>query len=471
MDSILHDLRLGARALARTPGATALAVVTLALGIGANTAAFSLVYNVLLRPLPYHEPDRLVTVSSVGTDSGAEEGVSLADLGDARGATGAFAAAAAAQNRSFVVDAGGEPERVEGAAVTSDLAAVLGLTPALGRGIEPGEEDAALITDGYWRRRVGADPSVLGRRVVFDRRPVAIVGVLPERAQFPTRRVEMWLPLARARADSDRGDRSYTAVARLADGVTVDEARTRLGALAATLAAAYPETNASVRFEVARLDEAFVGKARERLLLLEGAVAFVLLIACANVANLQLAHATARTREIAIRAALGASRGRVVRQALAQSALVAVAGGAAGVLVASWLLGLLLSAAPEKFAGFESVGVDARMLAFAFAVSLATGLVSGLLPALHAAATDPAETLRKGASASAAATGRDRARSALLVTEVALSLVLLVGAGLLARAYVRLDEVAPGFDASRGLAVDDALPDASAPGREEVDAF
>ncbi len=472
MSSILQDLRFGARMLAKHPAATALAVVTLALGIGANTAAFSMVSSLLLRPLPYGEPERLVTVSSVNADSGAESGVSRPDLDDMRDQTGAFEAVASVEQRSFVVGGETEPEQVQGAVVGPELASVLGIAPALGRTFAAGEQPGvALISHGYWQRRFGSSPSIVGRTVVVDRRTVTIVGVLPPDLQFPSLRVAMWLPRAPYAEAAERGDRSAGAVARLAPGVTIEQAKTRLDTLATRLAETSPDTNAKTRFTTGRLEEMFVGKIRPRLLLLQGAVAFVLLIACANVANLQLAQATARTREIAIRTALGARRGRVVRQFLAQSSLLSLAGGALGVLVAVWLLRLLISAAPDRAAGVGEIGIDARVLAFTVAVSLGTGLLFGLLPALHAAATDPADTLRKGSSNASPTFGRDWARSGLLVVEVALSLVLLVGAGLLTRAYVRLEDVPPGFDSTHGLAVEVALPEAFAPDDEQVEAF
>jgi putative ABC transport system permease protein len=473
--SILQDVRFGARMLAKSPGLAAVAIITLALGIGANTAAFSMVRHLLLTPLPYDEPERLVALSSVDLTTGEESGMSLPDLEDVREQGRAFEAVAAVQQRPLVLDAGGGPEQVEGVAVTPDFLTLLRVAPEAGRGITredtlEAQPAVALLGHGFWQRRFGADPSVVGREVTVDRRPVTVVGVLPADLQFPSRQVDLWVPLPRQGAHAERDGRHLTAIARLAPGVDLAQAREEMGVLASRFRDAYANTNANVGFSATRLEDRMVAKARQRLLLLQGAVAFVLLIACANVANLFLARGSARAREVAIRAALGAGRWRLVQQFLAESLLLALAGGALGLFVGRWLLDLLIAAGPERIARLNEIKIDGSVLAFTLGVSALTGVLFGLVPALRAAATDAADTLKQGGTA-AAGFGRDRLRAALLVGEVALSLILLVGAGLLTRAYWRLENVAPGFEPSGALTVSLALPEAMYPEHAQTEEF
>jgi putative ABC transport system permease protein len=472
MSMIPHDLRFGARMLAKRPGTTLLAVVTLAIGVGANTAAFSLLTSFLLRPLPFDRPDRVVRLSTEDVETGAESGVSLPDLADARDGTGAFEAVAAARPRALLVDDDDEPEQVDGADVTVRIGDVLGVRPALGRLFEDADARAdagvAVLGYGFWQRHFGSDPGAVGRTLVVDRRPVTVVGVLPPGVQFPGRRVDVWLPMPLEGAD--RADRSATAVARLASGVTVEDARGRLATVAERLAASWPDIDERRTLSAERLDELAVGKVRDRMVLLQVTVLFVLLIACANLASVRLALAGARVREVAVRAALGAGQWRVARQFLLESLLLAIAGGATGAVVASWMLRLLVAAAPDRVV-LDGVGVDTRTLVFALAVSLGCGVAFGLGPALRAAAADPADVLRAGSAASAAGTGADRMRGAFLVVEVALTVVLLVGAALVMRAYWRLESVSPGFDPLHGVAVDVMLPEALAPDATRVEAF
>jgi len=460
--------------LARAPVSTGVAVMALALGIGASTAVFSLVHHLLLAPLPYPEPDRLVRVSGVDLRQGAGKGLSGPEVEDLGHGVRSFSAIAAVSPRAFVLRAADEPEKVLGAAVSPELFAVLRVGPTLGRLLSvadaaPGAPPVALIRARLWRRRFGGDGGVIGRRVELDGRAVNIVGVLPDRVEFPSRESEVWVPSHRDERLS-RSRRSFAAVARLTPDGSRDRAAGEADVVAARLRAAYPDVSEHLGFRVARIEDERVAKVRTRLLLLQGAVVFVLLIACANVANLLLARGSARRREVAVRAALGAGRPRLIRQFLVESLLLAGAAGALGAPLAAGLLRLLLAAAPDRAAAFTDVAVDGPALAFATAVSLATGTLFGLGPALRAAAVGAGDVLKR-TTVTGASFGRDRLRAGFLSVEVALSLVLLVGAGLLTRAYAHLDGVDPGFDPSHGLAFDLDAPEAEFPDEGDVERY
>ncbi|HLM57076.1 MAG TPA: ADOP family duplicated permease, partial [Pyrinomonadaceae bacterium] len=477
MKSLWQDLRYGLRTLSRKKGLTLAAVLTLALAIGANTAIFSVVNAVLLRPLPYPEAERLVRLGSSNPKTGVEIGtLSPPDFYDLRAGGRVFEGASAVDGWSPSLTGGGEPERVSAARVSANFFEVLGVRPALGRGFVPQEEVrgnhlVAVLGEGLWRRRFNSDPSVVGRGVTLNGVSYTVVGVMPRGFEPPrfaggdSERPELWAPFAPDLKQWGRSGRSVdAAVARLKEGVSLDEARAEVSALAARLREQYPETNANTGAAVESLHEHLVGGVRKPLLLLLGAVGFVLLIACANVANLLMARAAGRRREFAIRAALGAGGRRILRQLLTESLLLSVLGGAAGLLLAMWASDLLVRLGPQPVQQLGAVGADARVAAFTLAVTVLTGVVFGLAPALQAARADLSEVLNEGgAKGAGSGAARSPLRNALIVSEVALSLVLLVGAGLLVRSFLSLQTVSPGFDARGVLTMYVFLPGAKYP--------
>ena len=446
MDTLWQDLRHAARLLRRSPGFTTAAVVTLALGMGANTAMFSVVHAVMLRPLPYAEPDRLVRVRG---------GSSFPDLQDWVAQARSFDGLGAYRSHFLDLTGGAAAERVDGALVTGDLFRVLGARAERGRLLEarddrPGGPKLIVLSHGFWQRRLGGDAGVVGRTVRFSTGEYEVVGVMPAGFSLPEVEAEAWAPLVPESPEeaSARGAHSLMAVGRLRPGTSLPAAQEDMDAIAARLSAAHPEENKDRRFVLNPLHQFLVRDVRGALLLLLGAVAFVLLIAATNVANIQLARAAARRKEIAIRASLGASRARLVRQLLAESVLLAVVGGAAGLVVANWITDLVVTMSPAGVPGIDLVRLDPRVLAFTAAVSVLTGLVFGLVPGLHGSRVSLVPSLKEGGRATGAP-ARQRLRSALVVSQVALALVLLVGAGLLLRSLQRLQSVDPGFDPAR----------------------
>ena len=451
-----QDIRYGVRGLWKSPGFVAAAVLVLALGIGANSAIFSVVNAVLLRPLPYRNAARLVWVGGkVGSNPRAS--VSPADFVDYRAQSSSFEEFAASTSVSFPLNltGAGEPERLTGYLVTTNYFRAFGVQPLLGRAFNPEEERTAsgapvvVLSYGLWQRRFGADPSVVGKTVTIDGKGATVIGVAPQSFQYPAG-TEIWAPLSFDSPEMKvRRAHFLRPVGLLKPGVTAAQAQAETDAIARRLEQQYPESNTNWSLNLVPLQEQVVGNVRTSLWVLLGAVGFVLLIACANVANLMLARATARHKEIAIRTALGASRGRVVRQLLTESLLLSLAGGAVGVLLAMWSVDALVSLAQGNVPRAAEVGVDARVLGFTLAVSVLTGAVFGLFPALRASKPDLNEVLKEGGRSSAGAR-HNRVRSSLVVAEVALALMLLVGAGLLIRSFVGLQQVNPGFDA-RGV--------------------
>ena len=455
-----QDLRFGARMLLKQPSFTLIAVLTLMLGIGANTAIFSVVYHVVLKPLPFHEPEQLVWVW--GEQAARKQAPHTpADFLDYQRRNQSFAQMAAYRNMSFALGSTGQPERVDGRIVSANYFVLLGVAPRLGRSFAPedGQAGAArlvLLSHRYWQQRFGGEASVVGQSLTLSGEPATIVGVMPPDFREPG--VNLWTnprQIVPDFATSSRDDitsvrrNSYLSViARLKPGVTLPQAQADMDAITAGLRQEYPDLYGSKGVRLIALHEFVVGDTKPTLLLLFGAVGLVLLIVCANVANLTMARASTRTKEFALRSALGAGRGRLIRQLLTESVLLAVAGGICGLGLATWGLNLLVALSPEAVPRLTEIRLDWRVLMFALGASLLTGIVFGVLPALTSARVNLNETLKEGGR-DAGAGASHRTRGALVAAEVALALVVLVSAGLLVKSFWRLQKVNPGFDATR----------------------
>jgi putative ABC transport system permease protein len=460
MSTLVQDLRYAVRSLRKAPAFTLVAVLTLALGIGANSTIFSVVNGVLLQPLPYAQPDRLVIVWGHHTTIGREV-ASQPDFLDWRAQNSVFSGMAALAHTSFDLTGVGEPERLRAALTTADFFPTLGVTPALGRTFTPEEETSAgghvaILSYGFWQRRFGGQPSVVGRTITLSGLPYTVVGIAPAGFRFE-RDVDVWAPLDVDTKRSRRGD-FLTVVGRLEPGVTLDRAQTQMSTIASRLAQQYPETNTSWGVELVPLKDQLVGTVRPALLIFMGAVGLVLLIACANVANLMLTRAASREREMAIRATLGAAQSRLVRQMLTESVLVALVGGALGLLFAVWGVAALRGAQSSLIPRLGEVGVDGPVLAFTVVLSALTGVLFGLAPALRVGRGELHGALREGARGASGGMGVRQLRGALVLAEVALALVLLVGAGLLIKSFDRLQRVDPGFNPDHVLTASIVLP-------------
>jgi len=481
MDTLLHDVRYAIRSLLRRPMFAAVVVLTLALGVGANTAIFSVVNAVLLRPLPYREPDRLVTVNHFYPSfNGLEAPVSAPGFADYRSRVRAFGSVAVQAGWSPNLTGRGDPERLTGARVSGQYFSTLGVPAALGRTLrpdedQPGRQQVVVLSDALWRRAFGADPRAVGQTLTLNGRSHEIVGVMPPGFRdFFGRTVELWRPLAldpAALTSDARTSEWLTLTARLAPGVTIEQARAELRALAEQLKREYPGSYpADWSLSVTSLRDWGTGSIRPALLVLLGAVGFVLLIACANVANLLLARGAARSKEIAVRTALGAGRGQLVRQLLTESVLLALAGGLLGLAFADAGVRALVTLTPATLPG-EEIGIDGMVLLFTVVVSLGTGLLFGLVPALQASRVDVQGMLKEGGRGAAGDRGGQALRRALVVAEVALALMLLAGAGLLMKSFARLQSVQPGFDPNNLLTLTLALPQAKYPTDTQQIAF
>jgi putative ABC transport system permease protein len=459
VDTLLQDVRYALRTLARNPLFAAVALATLALGIGANAAIFTVVDAVLLRPLPYADPERLAMVWTTWAASGERGGSSTPDYRELRDHSRGFEAMGAYYYAPFTLSAAEQPERLRGAIVTASLLPLLGVTPRHGRGFAAEEEEfgrhrSVIVSDGLWRSRFGGDPAIVGRTVRLNGEPYSVVGVLPPGVRFLDPAVEVFAPMAFADDDNldTRNNYFVRIVAKLAEGTTLAQADAAVRSVFEGIKERAPEA-AGTSATVVPLHEQLVGRVRGALLVLFGAVVFVLLVACANLANLHLARSSARQREIATRVALGAPRRRVIRQLLTESVLLSIAGGTAGLALAWWGLELLLAASPQDLPRRDEVVLDPRVVLFTLVVSLLSGILFGLLPALQASRPDLNQSLKEGAR-SGAGMRRLRARGALVSAEVAITLVLLVGAGLMLRSLDRLLSVDPGFETRNVVTVE-----------------
>lgn len=478
MDTLFKDIRSGLRGLLKHPGFTLVAVITLALGIGANSAIFTVVNAVLLRPLPFAAPEQLVFIWQThpfGKRIGIDQlPASNADFLDWQDQSNLFEGMSMVDSWGGNLTGGDTPEHVDGAKVSVNLFSLLRAQPMLGRDFnleqaKPGNERVVILSRTLWQRRFGSDPNVVGRQIQIDGQPFTVQGVMGPDFVFPKdvglpnyfsfAKTEMWLPIALTNEQrANRGSHHIAVVARLKPGATLEQAQSQLAGIARHVEEQNPEQSKDWGTSVNLVHEQVVGASRKAILILLGAVGFVLLIACANVANLLLARSTSRQKEIAIRTALGAGRARIVRQLLTESLLLSLAGGAVGVLLASWGVRLLLVFSSDRLPRVAEINVDNRVLWFTLAVSLLTGLLFGLVPALQVSKTDLNESLKESGRSAMGGRHRQRARNLLVVSEVALSLVLLVGAGLLAKSFMRLQSVNAGFTPNHLLTATLELP-------------
>jgi predicted permease len=483
MSSLWQDLRYSARMLLKRPGFTLVAILTLALGIGANTAIFTVVNAALLRPLPYPESERLVVVATTMRRERVEtRRSSYPDFLDWRDQNTVFEWIAAREDTSFTLTGGAEPERVDGELVSADYFPLLHARAALGRTFLPEEDRApdthrvALVGHGLWHRRFGGSPTLIGQTIQLNDGNYTVVGVMPEGFRGISDQAEIWLPMMMVSSIryagilQQRNQRWHSTVARLKPGVTSAQAQAEMDAIMLRLEQAYPNSNRSRGALVTPLHEQLFGSLQLTLWILLGAVGCVLLVACANVANLQLQRAAERQPEMAVRLALGATPQRLIRQLLTENLLLALIGGALGILIALWSVDFLTNLSPVTFPSFVNLTLDGRVLGFTLSISLLTGALFGLAPALQAARPALNETLKAGGRNASGGPGRSHLLSSLVVSEISLALMLLIGAGLMIRSLQRSQAVDPGFDVERLLTMQVSLPPQRHP-RDRIIAF
>ena len=474
MDTLVNDIRFGVRGLLKRPGFTSIAVVTLALGIGANTAIFSVVNATLLRPLPFKDPDRIVMAWGYIPKFAHQSDKFPTSAGNYLGLvkqTQTFDQLAAFRQWSWQLTRAGDPEQLQGVRVSANFFEALGASPALGHTFtvdqdQEGASPVAIISHRLWQKEFGGDQGVVGKTLTLNGRGVSIVGVMPREFEFPgganmipglqfATKNDIWMPLAMdARERSNQGSLNLAMIGRLKAGVTIPQAENELRAIENSL----PLGTVNYSINLVPLQKQMVGNIQRLLLVILATVTFVLLIACANVANLLLARASTRRKEMAIRGALGAGRWRIVRQLLTESILLSFVGGLFGFVLAVWGTPLLVSFIPEKVPRIHEINVDLRVFGFALLISVATGLVFGLAPALHGARVDLNESLKEGARGTTGGWRQNRLRGFLIVSEVSLAVVLMTGAALLTKSFIRLIDVKPGFDPSHTLTMEVSLP-------------
>jgi len=471
MNRLLQDLRYALRQLSKNPGFTAVAVLTLALGIGANSAIFSVVYAVLLRPLPFHDPGRLVVVKTTEPGRLDDIGVSYPVFLDWRSQNHVFEGLSVFRTDSSTLTGRAEPAHLTGAVVSANIFAVLGVTPAMGRNFLPAEDMPTsaglpvILSHSLWQSRFESDPKIVGDSITLDEQPFTVIGVMPPGFQFPVQRteIEYWTTIAvdakgATPLTGQRGASYLDVIGRLKGQVNLATAQTEMAGIQGNLNRQYPE-NRPKGISIVPEADAVVGEMRQGLFILCGAVGLVLLIACANLSNLLLARATARNREISVRTALGATRWMIVRQLLTESALLAAAGATAGLAVTAWGTKLLTALAPGDLPRITESGLNLQVLMFTAGVAVFTSVLFGLVPALQAAKPQLATALKEGGRSETETRARSRLRSTLIVTETALAMVLLVGAGLLLRSLVGLGRVDPGFAKDHVISFGLDLPD------------
>jgi putative ABC transport system permease protein len=469
---LLHNIRYTLRLLRRSPGFTAIAVLTLALGIGANTAVFSVVDAVMLRPLPYADPARLVSLWEINTEEGfaRRSSVAPANLVDYVAANRTFAGLAGLSSSSMSLTKAGTPEQLQGEAVTWNLFAVIGVSPAIGRPFSveedrPGREHVVILSDSLWRGRFASDPAIVGRSITLNGEAYEVVGVMPAGFQALTQfrssvEIAFFVPAAYpAELLANHGDHEISVVGRLGPGISVQHAQADLSGISTELGRRFPDTNRSVRATIAPLGQDVVRNVRVSLLMMLGSVGVVLLIACVNLANLLIVRAVGQSQELAIRIALGASRGQIAADVITRGVVLAVFGGAAGLLCGLWTRDALVAIAPASIPRLDHVAVSWRVLSMTFALSLVTGVLAGFLPALQASRRATVAALQATAPTLSGAQSLMRWRGMLMAGEIAAALVLAVGAGLLVRSLTRLTSIDLGFETAKVLTLTVRLPE------------
>src|SRR5436309_5688476 len=469
---MLRDLRYACRMLVKTPGFTAIAVLAVALGIGASTTMFSAINALLLRPMPYiQDQERLVAVSEFFTkDPGHDSGTAFPDYLEWKKNTTTLDGIAAVQEATFIISGGDKPERYLGGQISAEAFSFLGVQPILGRLFRPEEDElnappVALIGYQVWQEHFAGDRGVVGKIIPINGKQVTVVGVMPKDWRFPEI-CDIWMPLQMDEKDNPRGNFFLDCVGKVKKGVSIEQARAELEAITARIAAQHPDTNTGVSVHVTSFREENVRNFKTLTLLVMGAVLFVHLIACANVANLLLARGATRAKEIGIRLALGASRRQIIRQLLSESLVLGMIGSAAGLLFAVWGVDLMLTALPNEVPYWIRFDFDWRVFSFALGIGAVSSVLFGLLPALQASHPHLVDILKEGGRTGAGGTKGQRIRNSLVIAEVALALVLLIGAGLMMRSFLKLQETAIGMDPSSTLTFRVGLPEAQFPDKE-----
>ncbi|MDX6613046.1 MAG: hypothetical protein QOD75_2232, partial [Blastocatellia bacterium] len=456
MEKLLQDLRYGMRSLIKRPGFFAVAALTLALGIGANTAMFTTVNAVLLRPLSYPDSEKLVLLTGANPGKGiTQSSLSVPDLADWQSQSQSFERMAGFISGGSLLTNGDETERVRSASVSTDFFPLMRVNALQGRTLQAddmqkGRAPVVVLSHGLWQRRFGGNTNIVGSQVTLSGKSATVVGVMPPAFDYP-QQSEIWVPFPLDPTAERRDNRYVGVVARLQPRSTVEQAQAELNSINRRLGETYGETNSGWTVQVTNLREQLVGAVRSSLLILLGAVAFVLLIACANVANLLLARASARQKEIAVRTALGASRFQIIRQLLTESALLSLIGGALGLGLSVWLTRLLIAVSPANSPRFDEIQMDTRVFLFTLGVTVLTGLIFGLAPALQTSRTDLNDTLKESGRRGSGGERHNRLGGLLIVSEIALSFMLLVGAGLLVKSFMRVRDVSPGFNPANVL--------------------